>query len=146
MSMFTHNDCIEFVKENPIGHMATIDKDQPRVRPFGCWFADKTGFYFQTVAMKEISCQLAKNPKVEVCFFSSDSILGPILRITGEVEFLTDIELKRKVLHDRPYLRNFGVSEKSPELLLFRIPKGKAHFWALEEIEDSLRPKNIIEF
>lgn len=144
--MSTFHDCITFANENPLCHLATIDGDQPRVRAFSCWFADSTGFYFQTVSMKEVSNHLINNPKIEICFLHTDNILGPMLRITGEVEILDDPKLRKKVLIDRPYLYDFGVSGNSSELIIFRIAHGEAHFWSLNDMEDSLRPKNIIKF
>lgn len=144
--MTTVQDCVEFVNENPICHLATMEGDQPRVRAFSCWFADDTGFYFQTVSMKEMSNHMANNPKVELCFIGNNNMLGPMLRITGEVEFMDDIQLRERVLADRSYLKDFGVSARSRELLIFRICHGQAYFWSLIQIEDSLRPKEIIYF
>jgi len=63
-------DCIKFANDNPICYVATADGDQPRVRAFGMWFADKTGFYFSTQASKAVCKQLKSNPKVEVCFYA----------------------------------------------------------------------------
>jgi len=50
-------DCIKFTNENPICYLATVECDQPRVRALGFWFADETGFYFQTASIKEFPNQ-----------------------------------------------------------------------------------------
>jgi len=136
-------DCIKFTNENPICSLATVENDQPRVRMIGFWFADETGFYFQTSTIKEISNQLKMNPKTEVCFYKHEGIIGTMLRISGEVEFLTDSKLKEKVLLDRPFLKSFGVTSDNPKLVLFRISHGLAYFWTME---NNLKPKEIIEF
>jgi len=139
----TLQDCIQFTNENTICYLATLEKDQPHVRALGFWFADETGFYFQTASMKELSLQLEINPKVEVCFYKHQDLVGTMLRIAGPVEFIDDPSLKEKVLIDRPFLKNFGLTAQSPELVLFRIVHGQAHFWTME---NNLKPKELIEF
>jgi uncharacterized pyridoxamine 5'-phosphate oxidase family protein len=136
-------DCIKFANENPICYLATAEGDQPRVRVLGFWFADQTGFYFQIGSMKEMSRQLRENPKTEVCFYKHEGMLGTVLRVSGEVEFLSDPVLKERVMADRPFLKQFGLTAQSPNLLIFRIAHGKAHFWTME---NNLKPKEIIEF
>ena len=49
------NEFIQFANENPVCYLATAEGDQPRVRVLGFWFADETGFYFQTASIKGIS-------------------------------------------------------------------------------------------
>jgi uncharacterized pyridoxamine 5'-phosphate oxidase family protein len=70
-------------------------------------------------------------------------MIGTMLRISGEVEFLNDAKLKERVLNERPFLKNFGLTINSPGLIIFRIHHGKAHFWTME---NNLKPKVIIEF
>lgn len=136
-------DCVKFANENPICSLATIENDQPRVRIIGFWFADETGFYFQTSTFKEMTKQLKMNPKTEVCFYRHEGLIGTMLRISGEVEFLTDLEYKEKVLMDRPFLKSIGVTTTSPNLALFRIGHGAAHFWTME---NNAKPKEMIIF
>jgi uncharacterized pyridoxamine 5'-phosphate oxidase family protein len=120
-----------------------MEGNQPRVRALGFWCADETGFYFQTASIKEIPSQLKKNPKTEVCFYHQEDPTGTMLRISGEVEFLDDMKLREKVMNDRPFLKHLGMTSQSPELVLFRIPRGEAHFWTME---NNLKPKEIIRF
>lgn len=136
-------DCIKFTNENPICSLATVENDQPRVRLIGFWFADETGFYFQTSTIKEIPNQLKMNPKTEICFYKHEGMIGTMLRISGEVEFLNDLKLREKALADRPFLKSFGMTVDSPSLVLFRIIHGCAHFWTME---NNTKPKEIIEF
>jgi uncharacterized pyridoxamine 5'-phosphate oxidase family protein len=136
-------DCIKFANENPVCSLATIENDQPRVRLLGFWFADETGFYFQTSIVKEIPGQLKKNPNTEICFYKHEGAIGTMLRVSGKVEFLDDISFREKAFADRPFLKSFGMTVNSPELFLFRVRHGKAHFWTME---NNLKPKEIIEF
>jgi pyridoxamine 5'-phosphate oxidase len=136
-------DCITFTNENPVCFLATVENDQPRVRALGFWFADETGFYFQTSTVKEFSHQLMKNPKTEVCFHKREGKISTTLRISGNVEIMNDVKLKERTLNDRPFLKSFGLTIGSPELFLFRIAHGEAHFWTMET---NLKPKEIIKF
>lgn len=137
------NDCISFTNENPICYLATVENDQPRVRALGFWFADETGFYFQTSTIKEFSSQLVKNPRTEVCFYHHEAPIGTMLRIAGEVEVLDDLVFREKALNDRPFLKSFGITVDSPRLFLFRIAHGQAYFWTME---NNVKPKEFIEF
>jgi pyridoxamine 5'-phosphate oxidase len=137
------HDCIKFSNENPICYLATVDNDQPRVRAIGFWFADETGFYFQTSSIKEFPHQLQKNPNTEICFYKHEGMIGTMLRIAGKVEFMNDRKLQEKVLLDRPFLKNFDITIDSPKLILFRIAHGQAHFWTMDT---NLNPKEMIEF
>lgn len=136
-------DFINFANENPICFLATAEGDQPRVRALGFWYADETGFYFQTGAAKDLFRQLQSNPKTEVCFFRQEPLAGAVLRVSGSVEFLDDIQLKKKVMKERPFLKDLGLSANSPELVVFRISHGEAHFWGMDT---NLKPKEIIRF
>jgi uncharacterized pyridoxamine 5'-phosphate oxidase family protein len=136
-------DCVQFATKNPVAWFATADGDQPRVRGLGLWFADQSGFYFQTAGMKDVSRQLQANPKVEFAFYETGGIAGTMMRVAGTIEFLTDPELKKKVLADRPFLKSFRLTVESPELIIFRLAKGEACFWTMET---NLKPKEMIKF
>ncbi len=137
-------DCIKFANETPVCYLATADGDQPRVRALGFWFADETGFYFQIGAVKDMYGQLQQNNKVEVCFWQPDEqSTGTMLRVAGEIEFVDDPELKKKVLEDRPFLKEFGMTFDHPGLIIFRIHRGEAYFWTMET---NFEPKKFIKF
>jgi pyridoxamine 5'-phosphate oxidase len=137
------NDCIKFANEVKLCFLATVESDQPRVRALGFWFADETGFYFQTGDLKQFYRQLKINPKTELCFYKHENPTGTMLRIAGKVEFIDDVKLKEKVLQERPFLKSFGLTINSPGLIIFRVSHGEAHFWTME---NNLKPKDIIAF
>jgi pyridoxamine 5'-phosphate oxidase len=141
--MASIKDCIEFANEHPICFLATDDKGQPRVRVLGFWFADGTGFYFQTNSIKDLYKQISHNPNVEACYYKIGTTGGNMLRIAGEIEFVTDRKYKEKVLIDKPFLKDMGLTPDSKELILFKIAHGSAHFWTFE---NNLKPKELIEF
>jgi len=136
-------DCIQFTNENKLCFLATSEDSQPRVRALGFWFADETGFYFQTGSVKALYKQLLKNPLAEACFYKQEGFIGTMLRIAGKVEFVEDKKLKEKVLGERPFLKEYGLTIDSPGLIIFRVAHGEAHFWTME---NNLKPKEIIRF
>ena len=133
----TTQECINFATEHPVCSLATVDGDQPRVRTFLLWRANEDGFYFETFNPKDVYEQLKNNPKVEICFFNNESDLekARTMRLTGEVEFLDDPDLKKQLLEDWPFLQ-----DAAPVLEIFRIRSGEAFFWTMADV---LKEKEI---
>ena len=129
-------DCIAFATEHPIGYLATREGDQPRVRPLLLWFADQRGFYFMTMSPKELSEQLHRDARVEVCFFNGASELPDArsMRLTGRVEFVDDAELVHRVSEERAALEGIMGRPLEPIAEVFRIASGEARFWSLGDI------------
>jgi uncharacterized pyridoxamine 5'-phosphate oxidase family protein len=127
-------ECIKFANENPATYVATVDGDQPRVRAFAMWFADKTGFYYHTGTPKKVCQQLKKNPNVELCFYAPGAQgAGKMMRVTGKVEFLEDKTLEERLFKDRPWLADVMKSApKDAKLAIFRVAHGEAWFWTME--------------
>jgi len=136
-------DCIKFANANPTSYLATMDGDQPHVRGMLLWFADQTGFYYNTGAMKDLYSQLKANPKVELCFFDPKSKSLQMMRVTGKVEFLNDLEIKKRLVEARPFLKQWNLTAESPGLIVFRVAKGEAFFWTMPT---NLEPKKKIRF
>ena len=121
-----------FANENKTCYLATTEEDQPRVRALGMWYADETGFYYHTGAPKPVYSQLKNNPRVEVCFYHPAEDGGVMMRVAGTVEFIDDKELRRKLVEERQFLKAWGFTAESKELVIFRIAKGEAYFWTMK--------------
>jgi uncharacterized pyridoxamine 5'-phosphate oxidase family protein len=78
-----------------------------------------------------------------MCFWKPGENTRKMLRIAGEIEFIEDRDMKKKCLEDRPFLKGFGLTAESPELIIFRVAKGQAYFWTMV---DNLKPKQMIKF
>jgi pyridoxamine 5'-phosphate oxidase len=125
-------DCFKFANENPTCYLATAEGDQPRVRCLGMWFADKTGFYFQAQSVKAMCKQLQKNNKVEVYFHTKD--FKRVMRVSGKVKFIDGLEMRAKCIKERPFVKDFGITEPSdPLLAVFQIYSGEAYFWTMAD-------------
>ena len=61
----------EFLKECGTYYLATVEGDQPRVRPFGTAHIFEGRLYIQTGKKKNVAHQIAKNPKIEICGFKN---------------------------------------------------------------------------
>jgi pyridoxamine 5'-phosphate oxidase len=123
---------VKFASENPLCHVATVDGDQPRVRPMTMWRADKTGFYFESKSVKRLRQQLEKNPKVELCFYSSSAM--KVMRVSGQAEFIDDMEVRERVFRERPRMKQQGVKgPEDPLLTVFAVRHGEAYFWTMAE-------------
>lgn len=128
-------DCIRFANENPLCHIATVEGVQPRVRILIMWFADESGFYFQTQSVKALCKQIKNNPKVELCFYAprTDSPVGKMLRVSGDAEILNDMAIRARAIKERPQVKRWGIEKpEDPLLEVFRIYTGEAHLWTTE--------------
>ena len=83
-----------FLKEAGVYYLATVEGDQPRVRPFGTVNIFDGKLYIQTGKVKPVSKQLAANPKAEICAFKD----GAWLRLAGELVNDDRVEAKKAML------------------------------------------------
>ena len=105
----------DFLKNADVYYLATIDGDQPRVRPFGSVDIFDGKLYIQTGKVKAVAKQIAANPKVEVCAFKD----GRWLRITGELVEDDRREVKKHMLDSYPVLRNMYSEDDGNTLVLY---------------------------
>ena len=87
-----------FLKEAGTYYLATVDGDQPRVRPFGTIHIYEGKLYIQTGRGKDVAKQLAANPKAEICAFKD----GVWLRVAGELVDDNRVEPKKSMLRSAP--------------------------------------------
>ena len=90
-----------FLKEAGVYYLATVEDNQPRVRPFGTAHIFDGKLYIQTGKVKPTSKQLLANPKAEICAFHK----GTWVRIAGELVEDDRVEAKKSMLDAYPNLR-----------------------------------------
>ncbi len=93
---------LAFLKEAGTYYLATVEGDQPRVRPFGTAHGFEGRLYIQTGRVKPVSRQIGANPKVELCAFLD----GRWLRLAGELKEDDRAEARRAMLDAYPDLRH----------------------------------------
>ena len=91
----------DFLKEAETYYLASVDGDQPRVRPFGTINIFEGKLYIQTGKVKDVSKQIHANPKVELCAFKD----GRWLRLSGKLVEDDRIEAKQSMLDAYPSLQ-----------------------------------------
>lgn len=90
-----------FLKDCGIYYLATIDGNQPRVRPFGTAEIFDKHLYIQTGKIKDVSKQLKENSNVELCAFKD----GKWIRVLGRLVKDDRVEAKKDMLDKNPDLR-----------------------------------------
>ena len=106
----------KFLKECGVYFLATIDNDQPRVRPFGTIEIFEDRLYIQTGKSKSVSKQIEINPKVEICGYKD----GRWIRVTGKLVRDDRIEAKKDMLDKNPTLRGmYSENDDNTEVLYF---------------------------
>ena len=107
----------EFLKECKTYYLATVDGDQPRVRPFGTVNIFDGKLYIQTGKAKPVSMQISKNPKVELCAFNGEKWL----RLSGELIEDDRYEAKKSMLDSYPELRGmYDENDGNTQVLYFK--------------------------
>lgn len=91
----------EFLKACGTYYLATVEGDQPRVRPFGTIDIFEDKLYIQTGKVKDVSKEMQANPKVEICAFNGQKWI----RVAGEVVRDDRVEAKKHMLDSYPNLQ-----------------------------------------
>ena len=91
----------EFLKNAEVYYLATVEGNQPRVRPFGTVNEFEGKLYIQTGKVKPTSRQLAVNPKAELCAFKD----GAWIRMACELVEDDRVEARKSMLDAYPNLR-----------------------------------------
>ena len=108
---------VDFLKSAETYYLATVDKDQPRVRPFGTVNVFEGKLYIQTGKVKDVSKQIHANPKVEICAFKD----GQWLRVAGQLVEDDRIEARQAMLDAYPSLQGmYKADDGNTEVLYFK--------------------------
>ena len=124
-----------FLKECGVYYLATVDKDEPKVRPFGTAEIFDGHLYIQTGKKKDVFKQIENNNKVELCAFKD----GKWIRVSGNLLVDDRIEAKKDMLDKNPQLRGM-YDENDDNTAVLYFESGKAVISSFTE-----EPK-IIEF
>ena len=107
----------QFLKDAGVYYLATVEGDQPRVRPFGTAHIFENKLYIQTGKAKSCSKQILENPKVEICAFQG----GTWVRIAGELVEDDRVEAKKSMLDAYPNLRGmYDENDGNTQVLYFK--------------------------
>ena len=112
--------------------LASIDGDQPRLRPVSPVRTDGFTIYVANLRQYHKTSELAANPNVELCYLDDEHNQ---VRLTGVAEILEDRKLLEEIWNANPLLRNYLGSIDNPDLIVYRINPTQVRYmreWALQ--------------
>lgn len=121
-------------------HLATVDGDQPRLRPVSPVRTDGFTVYVANLRLYHKTSEIAANPKVELCYLDDGHNQ---VRLTGLAEIVTERPLLQEIWDANSLMRQFLGSLDNPQLIVYRIRPTRVRYmqeWALEYHEVPLAP------
>jgi len=136
------DEIFAFLNANPVCHLATVEGDRPHVRGMLLYRADENGILFHTGKMKDLHKQLSVNPNAEVCFNNGklDDLVQ--IRISGTLELVEDLELKKEIVEKRHFLKPWVEKAGYDPLAVYRMKAGVATIWTMKT---NFAPKEIVQ-
>jgi general stress protein 26 len=129
------------VKADRFPYLATIDGDQPRIRPVSPVRTDAFTVYVANLHSYHKTGEIEANPKVELGYLDDHH---DQVRITGVAEPVTDRALLQEIWDANPLLRQYLGSLDNPELIVYRIRPNRVRYmkeWALNYHEVPIEPE-----
>ncbi len=120
------------VRADRFPDLATLDGDQPRVRPVSPVRTDGFTVYVANLRDYHKTQEIAANPKVELCYLDANH---DQVRITGIASIVTDRPMLQQIWDENPLLRQYLGSLDNPQLIVYRIEPTQIRYmkeWALE--------------
>ena len=135
-------EILAFLNANPVFHLATVEGGRPHVRGMYLYRADEKGIVFHTGKVKDIHRQLTANPHVEMSFNNGKFDCLIQIRVSGEVELIEDLDLKKEIVQKREFLKPWVERDGYESLAVYRLKNGKAAIWTMKA---NFAPKEFIE-
>ncbi|MCG8649162.1 MAG: pyridoxamine 5'-phosphate oxidase family protein [Pirellulales bacterium] len=120
------------LKQDRFPYLATMDGDQPRVRPVSPVRTEGFTVFVANLRSYQKTEQIAANPKVELCYLDDQH---DQVRIPGVAAVVLDHDVLEEIWNDNPLLRQYLGKVDNPELIVYRIDPLEVRFmreWALE--------------
>lgn len=111
--------------------MATLDGDQPRVRPVSPVRTVGFTVYIASLRSSHKTGEIGEAGKVELCYLTPDH---DQVRITGVAYQVSDTAVKQSIWGENPLLRAYLKSVENPEFVLYRIDPQQVRYmreWAV---------------
>ncbi len=131
----------EVVEADRFPYLATIDGDQPRLRPVSPVKTEGFTVYVANLRMYHKTVEIAANPNVELCYLDAGHNQ---VRLTGVAEVVSDRAFVQEIFDSNPLMQQYLGSADNPELILYRIRPNRVRYmqeWALEYYEVPLEPE-----
>ena len=115
--------------------LATIDGDQPRLRPVSPVKTEGFTVYVANLRQYHKTAEIEANPKVELCYLDEGHNQ---VRITGIAHVESDRAVLEEIWSANPLLRQYLGTIDNPDLIVYRIEPARVRYmqeWALEYYE-----------
>lgn len=112
--------------------LASVDGDQPRLRPVSPVLTDGFTVYVANLKIYGKTAEISANPKVELCYMDGDHNQ---VRITGIAEVLNDRPLMEEIWRKNNLLKHYLGDIDNPALIVYKIVPNRVRYmqeWALE--------------
>lgn len=123
------------IKSDRFPLLATMDGDQPRLRPVSPVKTDGFTIYVANLRLYHKTAEISANPKVELCYVDDHHNQ---VRITGVAEIEHDAQVLQEIWNGNPLLRQYLGRPDNPDLIIYRIKPYRVRYmqeWALEYFE-----------
>ena len=120
------------IKADRFPYLATLDGDQPRLRPVSPVRTEGFTVYVANLRSYHKTGEIAANPRVELCYLDEEHNQ---VRITGTADVVTDRAVLQDIWDTNPLLRHYLGTPDNPELIVYRITPNRVRYmqeWALE--------------
>lgn len=124
----------DFLEKAGTFYLATVEGDQPRVRPYGAllYFEDK--IYIMAFGKTNATRQIAANQKAEICAFK-----GQTLRIECELVEDNRPEVGKALVDKMPVLKNLGLGENGENGVMYYLKNATAYFFKMMELVETIK-------
>jgi len=112
-------EIFSYFKQMQTVFFATCDEEHPYVRPMLLLYVDKK-FWVATGANDAKTPQLKNNPHFEFCYFIEKEQDHGYIRGSGVVEFIADLNLRKKFIDNFGYIRHYWQKPDDPNYMLLQ--------------------------
>jgi uncharacterized pyridoxamine 5'-phosphate oxidase family protein len=119
------------IAADPFPMLASLDNDQPRVRPVSPVKTDGFIVFVASLRSSNKTAEMERNTKVELCYMTKDH---DQVRLTGVAENVVDRTVRQEIWDANPLLRAYLGSMDNPEFMLYRVRPVRVRYmreWAL---------------
>lgn len=125
-------EALRVLSEDRFPYLASIDGDQPRLRPVSPVRTDGFTVFVANLKSYAKTDEIAANPKVELCYLDKGH---DQVRITAVAEVLDDRVTLESIWDENPLLRQYLGTLDNPELIVYKMLPTRVRFmreWALQ--------------
>jgi len=117
-------EILAFITKHLTAYVATAEGNKPHVRTLGTYRADENGIIFSMQSDKDVYKQIVANPETEICYYADDVKVQ--VRISGQMQQVTDMELKKEIAEARPFMKP-GIEQNGWDYVgVFKVANARA--------------------